>query len=62
MVYFANQQLTIADLWMYVQLKSLQSGNLEHIPVDIVDQLAPSLVEHYARIQQEPIVLAYYAR
>ena len=60
--YFANQQLTIADLWMYVQIKSLQSGNLDHIPADIVEQLAPELVEHYARIQQEPIVLAYYSR
>ena len=59
--YFANQQLTIADLWMYVQIKSLQSGNLDYIPADIVNQLAPLLVEHYARIQQEPIVLAYYA-
>lgn len=60
--YFADQRLTIADIWMYVQIKSLQSGKLDHIPTDIVDQLAPTLTEHCTRIQQEPIVLAYYAQ
>lgn len=60
--YFTNEQLSIADLWMHAQIKSLQSGNMDHIPIDIVAKLAPSLVDHYERIQQEPIVLAYYAR
>ena len=60
--YFADQQLTVADLWMHVLIKSLQSGNLDHIPDDIVTQLAPSLADYSERIRQEPIVLAYYAR
>jgi len=59
--YFADQKLTIADLYMYVQIKSLQSGNLDHIPIDIVDQLAPNLAEHFVRITSEPIVADYYA-
>ncbi|MFK7853534.1 MAG: glutathione S-transferase family protein [Granulosicoccus sp.] len=60
--YFSNRQLTIADLFMFVQTKQLTSGILDHIPADIVHQLAPSLIDHYHRVQQESIVLAYYAR
>ena len=60
--YFVAEQLTMADLWMFVQVKSLQSGNMEYIPTDIVEQLAPALVEHFDRIKQEPKVLAYYSR
>lgn len=59
--YFADQRLTIADLKMYVQMKGLRSGNLEHIPTDFADKLTPALVEHFERIDNEPVVRAYYA-
>jgi len=59
--YFADNKLTVADLKMYVQIKSLRAGTLDHVPTDLVDKLAPSLVEHEERIGNDPIVKAYYA-
>ena len=59
--YFANQQLTIADLKMYVQMKSLSAGNLDHIPAEFAGDLTPSLAQHFERIDKEPKVQAYYA-
>ncbi len=58
--YFADQRLTVADLKMLAQLKSLTSGNLDHIPTDLVNTVAPALVAYQARIEQEPQVVAYY--
>ncbi len=59
--YFANNRLTVADLKVFVQVRSLTSGNLDHVPSDIVEKLAPGLVRHQARIEADPIVTAYYA-
>ncbi len=59
--YFADGRLTMADLKAFVQLRSLRSGNLDHVPTDIVDRLAPTLAKHEARIASDPLVVAYYA-
>ncbi len=59
--YFAGNQLTIADLKAFMQTRSLISGNLEHVPTDLIQELAPSLVDHEKRISAEPQVTAYYA-
>lgn len=59
--YFADDKLTVADLRVFVQMRWLCSGNLDHIPTDIVHRLAPGLVEHFKRIEREPRVVAYYA-
>lgn len=59
--YFADNRLTIADLKVFVQTRSLLSGNLDHVPADIVERLAPGLVAHKARIEADPIVADYYA-
>lgn len=59
--YFADNQLTIADLKAFVQTRSLCAGNLDHVPTDIVRRLAPGLVEHMERIGSDPRVAAYYA-
>jgi glutathione S-transferase len=59
--YFADQRVTIADLKMYVQMKGLLSGNLEHIPTDFAENLTPALVRHFERMEQEPLVKAYYS-
>ncbi|MCH9693560.1 MAG: glutathione S-transferase family protein [Gammaproteobacteria bacterium] len=59
--YFADNRLTVADLKVFVQVRSLIAGTLEHIPADIVERLAPGLVEHNERIANDPIVQAYYA-
>ena len=59
--YFADGRLTVADLKAFVTTRALRSGNLDHVPVDLVERLAPALVEHQARIEAEPRVAAYYA-
>jgi glutathione S-transferase len=59
--YFADNRMTIADLKVYMQTKSLLSGTLDHVPADIVQRLAPGLVAHAERIEKDPRVVAYYA-
>jgi glutathione S-transferase len=59
--YFADKQLTIADLRAMVQTHWLTSGALDHIPGDLVQRIAPALVEHQARVAADPRVVAYYA-
>ncbi len=59
--YFADGRLTVADLKAFVQVRSLRSGTLDHVPTDLVDRLAPTLAKHEARIASDPLVVAYYA-
>ena len=60
--YFAAERLSVADLKVFVWIRHLKSGALDHVPTDLVDRIAPTLAEHYERIKNEPGVRAYYAR
>jgi glutathione S-transferase len=60
--YFADNRLTIADLKVFVEMRGLNSGRLDHIPADLVEQVAPALNAHMQRIAQNPAVAAYYAK
>jgi len=59
--YFADRRLTVADLKVYVWVKRLKSGGLDHVPSDLPDRVAPSLVRHLERVAAHPGVVAYYA-
>jgi glutathione S-transferase len=59
--YLADNRLTVADLKVSMQIKSLLDGILDHVPTDLVQNLAPALVAHNERVQSAPIVAAYYA-
>jgi len=59
--YFANNGLTVADLKAFVQTRWLRSGSLDHVPTDLVQRVAPGLVEHQELIESDPRVVAYYA-
>jgi glutathione S-transferase len=59
--YFAGHTLTIADLKVLMQTRWLRSGALDHVPEDLLDRIAPNLVEHQARIEADPLVTAWYA-
>jgi glutathione S-transferase len=59
--YFADNRLTVADLKALMQTRWLRSGNLDHVPVDLVERLAPGLVEHQQRVESDPRVVAWYA-
>jgi len=58
--YFADGRLTVADLKVCVQLRALQSGQLDHVPRTFVEEVAPNIAAHAARISEDPRVLAYY--
>lgn len=59
--YFAGGRLSVADLKVFVWVRWLRSGVLDHVPTDLVDRTAPSLVQHYDRVASNPGVAAYYA-
>jgi len=60
--YFAGNRLSVADFKVYMWIRFLQSGKLDHVPTDIVRNLAPALADHCARISAVPEVVAYYKR
>jgi len=59
--YFVDKRLTVADLKVFGLIRWLRSGALDHIPKDLVDRLAPALVQHAERVLGQPKVAAYYA-
>jgi prostaglandin-H2 D-isomerase / glutathione transferase len=59
--YFADGRLTVADLKVFVWIRHLRSGQLDHVPVDLPDRVAPRLVDHYERVKEHPAIKAYYA-
>lgn len=60
--YFAADRLTVADLKVFVWIRHLKSGVLDHVPADLPDRVAPKLIEHYERVKNDPRVQAYYAK
>lgn len=60
--YFADNRLTIADLKVFVDVRGLNSGRLDHVPTDLVERVAPALNAHMLRIAQTPAVVQYYAK
>jgi glutathione S-transferase len=60
--YFADGRLTMADMRVYVWVRHLRSGALDHVPADIVDRTGPALVRHAERVSAHPAIGAYYAR
>ncbi len=60
--YFADKRLTVADLKVFVDVRGLNSGRLDHVPADLVQRVAPLLNDHMQRIAATPSVTQYYAR
>ena len=59
--YFADRQLTVADLKVVGLTNWLGSGMLDHIPTDLVNALVPELIDHRERVSSDTRVAAYYA-
>lgn len=59
--YIADNRLTVADLKVAGISRWVMSGQLDHVPTDLVERVAPSLVPHEARVYSDPIVTAYFA-
>ena len=60
--YFADNRLTVADLKVFVDVRALNSGRLDHVPTDLVEKVAPALNAYMQRIAQTPAVAQYYAK
>ncbi|MCV2370772.1 glutathione S-transferase [Roseateles oligotrophus] len=60
--YFADNRLTVADLKVFVDVRGLNSGRLDHVPRDLVEQVAPALNAHMQRVEQTPAIAQYYAK
>lgn len=60
--YFADNRLTVADLKVFVWVRGLKSGVLDHVPTDLVDRVAPLLASHLERLAADPGVVAYYRK
>jgi glutathione S-transferase len=60
--HFADSRLTVADLKAMVWVRSLRNGTLDYVPTDLVDTVAPLLVEHQERVQNHPKISEYYSR
>lgn len=58
--YFADNRLTVADLKVSGITRWLLSGQLDHVPTDLVERVAPNLIAHEQRVANDPIVVAYY--
>jgi glutathione S-transferase len=59
--YFADNKLTVADLKVAYLIQWFNSGQLDHIPTDLVERLSPALNAHADRTMSEPVVTSYYA-
>jgi len=60
--YFSDARLTVADLKIFMLIRWLRSGVLDHIPKDLVDRVAPLLVKQFERVASHPMVAEYYQR
>jgi glutathione S-transferase len=60
--YFADKRLTVADLKIFILVRWLRSGVLDHIPKDLVDRVAPLIAKHFDRVAARPEVAEYYKR
>jgi glutathione S-transferase len=60
--YFAEQRLTVADLKVFMLVRWVESGMLDHIPADLVERVAPLLLKHLERMRNQPKIAAYYER
>jgi glutathione S-transferase len=58
--YFADKRLTVADLKVFMLIRWLRSGVIDHIPKDIVDRVAPALVKHFERLAGHAKIAEYY--
>ena len=58
--YFVEDRMTVADIKVFIWVRSLRAGVLDHVPKDIVETSAPKLAEHCDRIAAHPGIVAWY--
>ncbi|MEM7157897.1 MAG: glutathione S-transferase family protein [Myxococcota bacterium] len=58
--WFADGRLTVADLKVFLSVRHVRKGGLDHVPADLFERIAPALVDHFERVESHPGVVAYY--
>ena len=58
--YYVENRVTIADIKVFVWIRSLRAGILDYIPGDIVESVAPKLAAHCDRVAAHPGIQAWY--
>ena len=58
--FFADNKLTVADIKVFLWIRSLNKGVLDHVPSDIVAQHAPILQAHHDRIWSIDTIRKHY--
>lgn len=59
--FFADGRLTIADLQVLVFIRSLTSGQMDYVPKDLVERLAPAVHAQVQRVGETAGIAQYYA-
>ena len=57
----AGEQISVADIKLYIVLGWLKKGVLDHVPADVLDHL-PKLQALFDKVKQHPRVVDWYAR
>ena len=60
--YFVGGELTMADLKIFILIRQIESGNLDYIPLDLVQRTAPVLSQHAERVAGHPGITRNYAK
>jgi glutathione S-transferase len=60
--FFAGNQLSIADIKVFVWIRALGSGLLDHVPTDLVNRVAPILIDHMDRVAQDTRISGYLSK
>lgn len=58
--YFAGGKLSVADLKMFMWMRSLTSGVLDYIPTDLADDFAPAIAAQFQRMNNLDFIQNYY--
>jgi glutathione S-transferase len=58
--WFADRRFTVADIKVFLWVRHLRSGNIDHVPVDLLERIAPALIAHFDRVNAHPKVRSYY--
>lgn len=61
-VFFADGRLTVADLKVFTHVRGLNSGNLDHVPTNLVETVAPLLNVHMRMVGATPAIAQYYSK
>ena len=56
-----QQQMSIADIKVFVWARGLSAGHLDHIPSTLVEELAPTVFKHLNHLLQQEKIKAYYS-